>query len=139
MTIVKGANESSSSAAIFTQRRLLWPLQVFWITPVLRRWGLALCSVGMAGNVAFVAILLITRLTGNPITGRGEMEANTIELITEAAQLAFIGLATTMLFIDHKKKGIENGICGASSGQGKSTLAQTSRTAGRKGLMILGA
>lgn len=119
-------------------------VQIFWIIPVLRRWGLAWYSIGIAGNVAFVAIWLITRFPGNPITGRGEMEANTIELITEAAQLAFIGLATAILFIDRKRSRIESSHNDASLEQHKAmtmttTAAQTSRTHGRKGLMILGA
>lgn len=176
MTIVKGANATKYSTAILyaaaaavaiagilhlmlapgnfrfnVNQGILFAVggiaQIFWIIPVLRRWGPAWYSIGIAGNVAFIAIWLITRFPRNPITGRGEMEVNTIELITEAAQLAFIGLAIAILFIERKRRGVDSTYNDASLDQRNAmttattatAAAQTSRTRGRKGLMILGA
>src|ERR1051325_6985727 len=71
--------------------------QVFWIIPMIRKWGRAWYSIGIAGNFAFFAIWLITRFPGNPITGRGELRINSTEMIIEGAQLAFIGLVEAIL------------------------------------------
>lgn len=65
--------------------------QIFWIIPTIKRWGKAWDYVGIAGTVAFIIIWLITRMPGNPITGRaGRIGESAI--IIEIFQIAFIVL-----------------------------------------------
>ncbi|HEU4605358.1 MAG TPA: hypothetical protein VFS46_03885 [Nitrososphaera sp.] len=44
--------------------------QVFWAIPMARRWGKAWHGIGIGGTAALMAIWVITRMPGNPITGR---------------------------------------------------------------------
>lgn len=77
--------------------------QMFWAIPIIRRWGPIWYSTGIGGTAIFVAIWIITRLPDNPITGRaGSVSQNAI--IVEAAQIAFIALATAILVYDYRKK-----------------------------------
>jgi protocatechuate 3,4-dioxygenase beta subunit len=77
--------------------------QVFWLLPMVRKWGKIWYSLGIAGNFAFFAIWLITRFPGNPITGRGNVRINSIEWLTEAAQLLFIGLAIAIIAYESRR------------------------------------
>ncbi|MGN6347611.1 MAG: hypothetical protein ACTHME_07915, partial [Candidatus Nitrosocosmicus sp.] len=45
--------------------------QLFWIIPMIRRWGKVWYYIGIAGNVAFILLYVITRIPGNPVNGRG--------------------------------------------------------------------
>jgi hypothetical protein len=45
--------------------------QIFWVIPMLRRWGRAWYYIGIGGTIILVTIWAITRIPGNPITGRG--------------------------------------------------------------------
>src|SRR2546426_6847129 len=45
--------------------------QVFWIVPMIRRWGVLWHAIGIAGTAVLIALWAITRIPGNPITGRG--------------------------------------------------------------------
>ena len=79
-------------------------LQVFWVVPMLRRWGRVWYLVGIGGTAAFVAIWAITRIPDNLITGRGgPVSQNAI--IVESAQIAFIGIAIAILAYERRKKG----------------------------------
>jgi hypothetical protein len=77
--------------------------QVFWVVPVVRRWGRPWYAVGIAGTTVLVAVYFVTRVPGNPITGRGG-GMNSMAIAVEAAQLAFIGLCIAILAIVEKKK-----------------------------------
>src|ERR1700712_2377874 len=45
--------------------------QLLWVIPMIKRWGKIWYYIGIAGNIAFILLYVITRLPGNPITGRG--------------------------------------------------------------------
>src|SRR5262245_29323009 len=45
--------------------------QIFWIIPMIRQWGKVWYGIGIAGTAVFMALFFITRVQGNPITGRG--------------------------------------------------------------------
>ena len=66
--------------------------QVFWIIPMIRRWGKVWYGVGIAGTAVFMTLFLITRIQGNPITGRGG-GANPTSIVVEIFEAIFIGLA----------------------------------------------
>jgi hypothetical protein len=70
--------------------------QLFWIIPMIRRWGKVWYYIGIAGNVAFILLYLITRIPGNPVNGRGG-DVDVVDLTCELAQVAFI--AITLIII----------------------------------------
>jgi hypothetical protein len=77
--------------------------QMFWVVPLIRRWGAIWYSIGIGGTATFVAIWIITRLPDNPITGRaGSVSQNAI--IVETAQIAFIALAAAILVYEYRRK-----------------------------------
>ena len=78
--------------------------QVFWIIPMIRRWGIPWYAIGIGGTIVFMAIWIITRMPGNPITGRGGPAGNPIAITIEVFQAAFIGLAGAIIIYEHRKK-----------------------------------
>lgn len=80
--------------------------QLFWAVPMIRRWGRSWYGIGIGGTLVFIAIWIITRIDGNPITGRGGM-INEMGIAVEIMQWAFVGLTSTILVIElQMKKGI---------------------------------
>jgi len=77
--------------------------QVFWIIPVIRRWGMPWYAVGIAGTIAFIAIWAITRSPGNPITGRGG-GVNSTAILVEVFEAAFVGLAIAIMIYERRMK-----------------------------------
>jgi protocatechuate 3,4-dioxygenase beta subunit len=77
--------------------------QVFWIIPMIRRWGMPWYIIGIAGNIAFIAIWAITRTPGNPITGRGG-GVNSTAIAVEFFEAAFIGLAAAIIVYESRMK-----------------------------------
>ena len=69
--------------------------QAFWAVPMIRRWGKAWYGVGIGGTAILSAIWIITRMLGNPITGRG-FEPNSMGIAVQALEWAFIGLAAAI-------------------------------------------
>jgi len=80
--------------------------QVFWIAPLLRKWGIVWYSVGLGGIIAFIAILVITRIPDNFITCRGGRISDN-GIIVETFQIAFVALIIAILVISKKSKNIE--------------------------------
>jgi hypothetical protein len=78
--------------------------QVFWIIPMIRRWGIPWYAIGIAGTIVFMALWIITRMPGNPITGRGGPAGNPVAITIEVFQAAFIGLAAAIIIHEHRKK-----------------------------------
>ncbi len=78
-------------------------VQMFWAIPMIRRWGLAWYGVGLGGTAVFVAIWTITRIPGNPITGRGgPISQNAI--MVESAQIAYIIITIAIILYELKKR-----------------------------------
>jgi protocatechuate 3,4-dioxygenase beta subunit len=77
--------------------------QVFWIIPLIRRWGVLWYIVGLAGTAVFMALFFITRIQGNPITGRGG-SISQMGLLTEIIQAAFVALTITIIIFEIKRK-----------------------------------
>jgi hypothetical protein len=78
--------------------------QVFWIIPMIRRWGIPWYAIGIGGTIVFMAIWIITRMPGNPITGRGGPADNPIAITIEVLQAVFIELASAIIIYEHRKK-----------------------------------
>lgn len=85
--------------------------QVFWIIPMIRRWGKVWYGVGIAGTAVFMALFLITRIQGNPITGRGG-GANPTSIVVEIFEAIFIGLAAAIIVLEGRKQ-----LAGKASGE----------------------
>jgi hypothetical protein len=78
--------------------------QIFWIIPMVRKWGIPWYAIGIGGTIVFMAIWVITRMPGNPITGRGGPTGNPIGIAVEVFQTAFIGLAITIIVYERKER-----------------------------------
>ena len=77
--------------------------QVFWIMPMIRRWGKLWYSIGIAGTIALMAIFFITRIPGNPITGRGAPAGKPMAIVIEAFQGIFIAVTAAILVYESTK------------------------------------
>ena len=70
--------------------------QIFWILPMLKRWGKPWYYIGIGGNLGFIILCVITLLPGNPVTGRGG-NVDITAAICESAQVAYIVITATIL------------------------------------------
>jgi hypothetical protein len=73
--------------------------------PIIRRWGIIWYYIGIAGTIILIIMWAITRLPGNPITGRGG-PLNEMGVAIEVFQIAFVVLTTTII-IKEKKQGLQ--------------------------------
>jgi peptidoglycan/LPS O-acetylase OafA/YrhL len=80
--------------------------QLFWVVPMIRRWGRVWYGIGIVGTLVLIAIWMITRIDGNPITGRGGM-INEMGITVETMQWAFVGLTAAILVIELRIKRID--------------------------------
>ncbi|MEO9294413.1 MAG: hypothetical protein ABI347_02305 [Nitrososphaera sp.] len=113
--------------------------QVFWIIPMVRRWGRVWYSIGIAGTVVFIALWVITRMPANPITGRAGPAGNPIALMIEAAQIIFVALAAAVLAYEVRaKKRMTTTTAEKSSRAAEKTPLETgSRKKKNKHVMVL--
>jgi hypothetical protein len=70
--------------------------QLFWVIPMIRRWGRIWCYVGIAGNIAFIILYVLTRFPGNPVNGRGG-DVDIVDMTCELAQVAYIAITAVIL------------------------------------------
>src|SRR4051794_19471031 len=75
--------------------------QLFWVIPMIRRWGTVWYYVGIAGTIAFILLYVITRFPGNPVNGRGG-DADMVDLTCEFAQVAYI-IITSIIIVKERK------------------------------------
>lgn len=80
--------------------------QLFWVVPMIKRWGRVWYSVGIAGTLVFIAIWVITRVPSNPITGRGGMISD-MGIAVEVMQFAFVALTGAIIAIESMRKRID--------------------------------
>jgi hypothetical protein len=79
--------------------------QLFWVVPTIRRWGRPWYYVGIGGTIVLIILFAITRIPGNPITGRGG-PISPMALAIEVFQAAFIGLSVAIIVYEMKRKQI---------------------------------
>jgi hypothetical protein len=79
--------------------------QLFWVVPMIRKWGRVWYYVGIGGTIVLIALYAITRMPGNPITGRGG-PISPMALAIEVFQVAFIGLSIAIIVYEVKRKRI---------------------------------
>jgi hypothetical protein len=77
--------------------------QIFWIIPIIRRWGQVWYYIGIAGNIAFILLYVITRIPGNPVNGRGG-DVDIVDLTCELAQVAYIIITSIIIAKENRLK-----------------------------------
>ena len=70
--------------------------QIFWILPMIKRWGRIWYYIGIAGNLGFIILYVVTRFPGNPVNGRGG-DVDAVDMTCELAQVAYIAITAVIL------------------------------------------
>ncbi|HJR47687.1 MAG TPA: hypothetical protein VJ799_05970 [Nitrososphaeraceae archaeon] len=63
--------------------------QIFWVLPMVKRWGKMWYYIGIAGTIILIIMWAITRMPGNPITGR-EGPISDMAIAIEVFQIAYV-------------------------------------------------
>jgi hypothetical protein len=63
--------------------------QIFWVIPMLKRWGRTWYYIGIVGTIILIIMWVMTRVPGNPITGRGG-PISEMAVAIEVFQVAYI-------------------------------------------------
>ena len=63
---------------------------------MIKRWGRVWYYIGIAGNVGFIILYVITRFPGNPVVGRGG-HVQAIDMVCELAQVVYIVITAVIL------------------------------------------
>ena len=82
-------------------------VQVYWVVPMIRKWGNAWYLIGIGGTIVFIAIWVITRIPENPITGRGGRVSDN-GVIVEVFQIAFVAITIVILAYEKRKISTKN-------------------------------
>jgi uncharacterized membrane protein YuzA (DUF378 family) len=77
--------------------------QLFWVVPMIRRWGRPWYLVGIGGTIVLMILFAITRMPDNPITGRAG-PIMPMALAIEVLQAAFIGLTIAIIVYESKAR-----------------------------------
>jgi hypothetical protein len=94
LVLVSNAINSNINNAIFFL--VAGILQLFWVLPMIKRWGRIWYAIGIAGTVILIGIWVITRIPDNPITGRGG-PVSELAITTEVFQIAYIVLTAVIM------------------------------------------
>ena len=70
--------------------------QIFWVIPMLKRWGRVWYCIGIAGTIILIIIWATTRMPGNPITGRGG-PISEMAIAVEIFQIAYVVITSIIL------------------------------------------
>ena len=70
--------------------------QIFWVLPMVKRWGKVWYSVGIAGTVILIGLWVITRIADNPITGRGGPISERA-IAVEVFQIAYVAITALIM------------------------------------------
>ncbi len=94
LVLVSNAINSNINNAIFFL--VAGILQLFWVLPMIKRWGRIWYAIGIAGTVILIGIWVITRIPDNPITGRGG-PISEMAITTEVFQIAYVALTAVIM------------------------------------------
>jgi hypothetical protein len=101
--IIQASNVMEFSLNFFIFFMIAGLAQLFWVVPMVKKWGRPWYYVGIGGTIVLIVLYAITRMPGNPITGRGA-PINSIGIAIEVFQVAFIGLAIAIIIYEMKRK-----------------------------------
>jgi hypothetical protein len=75
--------------------------QIFWVIPMLKRWGRTWYFIGIGGTIILLIMWAITRIPGNPITGRGG-PISEMGIAVEIFQIAYI-IITAIIILKERR------------------------------------
>jgi hypothetical protein len=75
--------------------------QIFWVIPMLKRWGRTWYFIGIGGTIILIIMWAITRIPGNPITGRGG-PISEMGIAVEIFQIAYI-IITAVIILKERR------------------------------------
>jgi hypothetical protein len=75
--------------------------QIFWVIPMLKRWGRIWYFIGIGGTIILIIMWAITRMPGNPITGRGG-PISEMGIAVEIFQVAYI-IITAIIILRERR------------------------------------
>jgi hypothetical protein len=70
--------------------------QIFWAVPMVKRWGRIWYYIGIAGTIVLIILWAITRVPGNPITGRGG-PISEMAIAIEVFQIAYVVITAIII------------------------------------------
>lgn len=82
--------------------------QIFWVIPMLKRWGRTWYYIGIAGTIILIIMWVMTRIPGNPITGRGG-PISEMAVAIEVFQVAYI-IITAIIIAKESRSSINQTI-----------------------------
>jgi len=77
--------------------------QIFWVLPMIKRWGRIWYVVGIAGTVILIGLWVITRIPDNPITGRGGPISERA-IAVEVFQIAYVAITALIIAKERIRK-----------------------------------
>jgi hypothetical protein len=75
--------------------------QIFWVIPMLKRWGRIWYFLGIGGTIILIIMWVITRVPGNPITGRGG-PISEMAIVIEIFQITYI-IITAIIILKERR------------------------------------
>jgi hypothetical protein len=78
-------------------------MQIFWVLPMVKRWGRIWYAVGIAGTVILIGLWVITRIPDNPITGRGGPISERA-IVVEVFQIAYVVITAVIMAKEKTRK-----------------------------------
>ena len=77
--------------------------QIFWILPMIKRWGRIWYAVGITGTIVLIGLWAITRVPDNPITGRGGPISERA-IAVEVFQIAYVAITAVIIAKERTRK-----------------------------------
>ena len=96
--ILGGPSNNQNMQILFVVGGLV---QIFWVVPMIRKWGPVWYFVGLGGTIVFIMIWVITRIPDNFITGRGGRISDN-GILTEVFQIAFVFITIAILVLEKR-------------------------------------
>ena len=78
-------------------------LQLFWVIPMIRRWGRPWYYFGLGGTIVMVIIWGMTRVP-NPITHGRALPINSMSIVIELFEFAFIIITAIIVISEERSK-----------------------------------
>jgi hypothetical protein len=75
--------------------------QIFWVLPMVKRWGKIWYYIGIAGTIILIIMWAITRMPGNPITGRGGPISD-MAIAIQVFQIAYV-IITAVIIVKERR------------------------------------
>jgi hypothetical protein len=77
--------------------------QIFWVLPMIKRWGRIWYAIGIAGTIILIGLWAITRVPDNPITGRGGPISERA-IAVEVFQIAYVVITAVIIAKERIRK-----------------------------------